>query len=518
MDEIKYLHRRQFILSPKDIPYLNTWQKEKLSNGYTIAVHPDLEFQRIENTKFTIILLGYIIDPYNPQLNNYEVLECIAETSKDIDDIPKATLNFGGRYALLLVKEKEMRIYHDAAGLRSVFYCIIDDQVWCASQVSLLAEVNNQKIDQTLKDELREIQSFKNESEFWYPGSLTAYKEIKQLLPNHYLNVMTGNMLRYWPSEYLAALHKNKGVDIVSTILSGMLIAASQRFKIGFAITAGLDSRMVLAASKPIKHKLRYITHTYPGCLADHDDIVIPSRLLPEFNLNHEIINFSPKIEFDFSQIFNKNIPQFRQEKKRNAFTFYKYFKELNEELVIMNGVCGEIGRNFYNIPSFLQLNSKVLSILTGMRNNERAMSEFSIWLEGVNYSQRLGYRLLDLFYWEQRIGKWASQSFNEYDITCESFSPFNCRALINTMLCVKKSLRDPPLYKFQKSIIEKLWPELLKVEINPPHGIKKTLKQQNLILPIYNLLKGMNLIFVKQYDLPVLSKKWFAMKKIFTK
>jgi len=58
----------------------------------------------------------------------------------------------------------------------------------------------------------------------------------------------------------------------------------------------------------------------------------------------------------------------------------------------------------------------------------------------------------------------------SEWDIVQETFTPYNCRRLLTTMLSVDESHRqqyDPELYRL---LMGKLWPEILREPINEPY------------------------------------------------
>src|SRR5699024_6798635 len=51
-------------------------------------------------------------------------------------------------------------------------------------------------------------------------------------------------------------------------------------------------------------------------------------------------------------------------------------------------------------------------------------------------------YHKLDLYYWENRMGRWHSEILNENDVCFETFMPFNMRAMINISLSYTRKER----------------------------------------------------------------------------
>jgi hypothetical protein len=227
---------------------------------------------------------------------------------------------------------------------------------------------------------------------------------------------------------------------------------------------------MLLAASRSISSKVNYFTHTHQRLGVSGADVVVPSFMLKRLGLHHTVVFHSDNIDPDFERIFRRNVTTARINKGKNAYALFRHFSETGKENVIVHGITGEITRNFYTLPPVVSLNAEVLGVLTGMSSSKIAIEQFDMWLKDAQgVTSKNGIRALDLFYWEQRIANWAAMSYSEYDIAYESFSPFSCRNLLATMLNVECKYRIAPRFTLQKAIIERIWPELLEYEINPP-------------------------------------------------
>src|SRR3990167_3761438 len=188
----KLLYRNQFVLGPFFIEELASWKRIKINSSLHLTVHPDLNtYQAIYENK-SITLLGFILDPDNPQAGDSDIINDLVQKLSRCDKFIEHTYKFGGRWILIVNDGKETRLFHDATGLRQVFYTdtsYIKD-LWCASQPGLIAEILNLQMD---KDAVDFIKSYElRDKEYWWPGESSPYKEVKHLLPNHYLNLKTG--------------------------------------------------------------------------------------------------------------------------------------------------------------------------------------------------------------------------------------------------------------------------------------------------------------------------------------
>jgi hypothetical protein len=94
-------------------------------------------------------------------------------------------------------------------------------------------------------------------------------------------------------------------------------------------------------------------------------------------------------------------------------------------------------------------------------------------WLKDATaVSERTGVDVLDLFYWEHRMGGWQAQSQLEWDIVQEAYTPFNHRRLLETMLAVPSQLRCLPDVVLYKEMCRAMWPQVLDAPINPEEPI----------------------------------------------
>ncbi|QQR67720.1 MAG: hypothetical protein IPI25_05845 [Candidatus Brocadia sp.] len=360
-------------------------------------------------------------------------------------------------------------MFHDATGLRQVFCTEIHftKDLWCASQPGIIAQLLSLKMD---RDAVGFINSyeFRVNKEFRFPCESSPYKEIKHLLPNHYLNLKTGLCKRYWPNKPSQNLSLEECLEKSSNILKALMKSASNRFDLAIGLTAGLDSRLVLAASKEIRNELSYISVKQIDKPDNYPDITIPSTLLSKLGLKHDIVKSSLIINDEFINIFKKNVtlPHYIYAPDAHAI-----LASYCQSKVIVTGSVSEIARWSFRsaLPRshWKKVTACDLSRVQYMGKNQFAIKHFENWLLGLGGIYN--FDVLDLFEWEQGHGTWLAMCQLEFDIAWKDiFTPFNCRSLLITMLSVKEKYRMPPKYELHKKLILKLWPELLRVSINP--------------------------------------------------
>lgn len=110
-----------------------------------------------------------------------------------------------------------------------------------------------------------------------------------------------------------------------------------------------------------------------------------------------------------------------------------------------------------------------MLLTFSGYRGNPFIKKELREWYDHAkSYAQETGINLLDLFYWEQRMGNWGAQFPYEQDIAIEEISPFNNRSLLQILYSLGYNFRKKPGHLLFQELIYHCWHETLTIEVNP--------------------------------------------------
>jgi hypothetical protein len=111
-----------------------------------------------------------------------------------------------------------------------------------------------------------------------------------------------------------------------------------------------------------------------------------------------------------------------------------------------------------------VELTPELLASLSRYPGNPVAMSAFAEWLAGVPHGTNVNG--LDLFFWENRLGNWASMLFTAMDTVTEVVNPYNCRELLETALGVDLKYRRAP-YLLHQRVCELAAPGTLSEPFN---------------------------------------------------
>jgi len=500
----KYLYRRQYFLGPRPVELPGNWKTVQIAKDYILSFQEDLSVTSVSSQNKSIHLLGYIIDSKNPFFDDEHILISIIDKSKTPDEVFENLVDKCGQFVVILIMGDTFRIFSDACGLRPVFYHRDNDnRIWCASQPHLIANNLGLKINEYTRRQFQQLPLFQGE-EYWYPGTLTLFDNIYHLLPNHYLDIISGKAHRYWPRKVLTSISMSECLPIVSEILSNIIEGASYRFNLAFAISCGLDSRTLFSTSRKVADKIKYFSFSSDNTDKLSPDADIPAKMLRDLRLEHHIISPLTDIDRELLQVFKKTIFTARQKKVMQALSFYNYFKEENKEFLVISGDFSDITKRsrmrFPKTPKIL-INGSTLAAMARMPSADLAKKEFSKWLASTKKLTKFNIDILDLMHWEQRMANWGAKTLWEHEIIHESLCPFTCRSYIEFMLRVPLKFRTNPDYKLHRAIIAYNWPEALNYDINPSGNKIKTASENFLYKTnLYDPIQFLNILFIKRF------------------
>ena len=465
----KLKFRRQYILTNGSVEGYGNWNKSTLQlykENWTVLSHPDLEITQISDGDKSIILIGYIIDPQNPSYTNKDIISSFIQLKK-LNEVIEATDNCNGRFILIFSDSSSIQLFNDATGFREVYYTTIKGKTWCASTPDILKEfLNLELVDSKEIIEFRNSREFIKNDNLWI-GYETLVKGVKQLPPNHFLNLHSCKLFRFWPNKKIEYLKLDEAVERLSFLFKGFIEGACIRYKIHLGVTAGWDTRLILACSKDYRDKIFYYTNKTPALNGKNHDIKIPKELSRLLGFDINILDIPDNIDNTFKKIFYEN-NILAHDKLLNVF-YYGYRNGFDDFFNITGAMGNGLARAYIRIPAGKKPDTNTVSKLVGYQNIDYAKKELFKWLnESVNICKKYGINIMDLYQMEQDNSHWGALTASEQNIVREEIRPFNSRNLINTFWSVKEKYRyqyNPVLYK---KIIEKNWKQAISVPVNP--------------------------------------------------
>lgn len=468
----RLLFRRQFLLARRPLAELAAWTRSRVREYY-LHVHPDLQLTVVNNSNRTLTMLGYLFDPENCQSSNLEILQRVIVATKDFRSLTLALKPYPGRYAIFYQEGECLYLLQDALALREVYYCQLENTVVCGSQPNVLARFAHPKIQKSSDPELLDfvqnhLPGVRN-GRLWV-GNGTPYDGVKHLLPNHYLDLRDRESHRYWPNTQLSRIALQEAVSKSAAFLQGALKAAAHRHRLMLAVTAGLDSRSLLAASKDIADSVYFFINEEAGLTQQSADIRIPKTIFERIGLPFNIHHIQNDVPADFKRTFLDNTLYARE--KLLPTIYNVYYSQHGNKLNVLG--IGEVGRTkFGDEPA--NVSPHYLAYMLKYRGSPYAIKQCAAWLEDAKkVAPQYGLNIMTLFWWEVLIGNWGCVGNSESDIAIEEFDPYACHLIYELFLSVDAKYRTFSNNILFDELIRAMWPQLLDVPVNPPDSIKE--------------------------------------------
>ncbi len=465
------LHHGQFMLGPRRPEQLPGWEGRPLANQFWLTTHPTLPVTEVSDANHALVLIGYVLDPAQPLADDRAILQGLLTSCHSVEKLIASTCRLGGRWIMIATCGDGIYLFTDALGLRQVMYTQPADagRIYALSQPGLAMEVLGLTLDEEAAQFL-DSHAFRTNPEYRWPGTSTPVHGLRHLLPNHFLDLHTGQTKRYWPAGPLPEVSLGDALERMTTIVPALIRAAAHRFELVLSLTSGVDSRLVLAAARSVKDEIGYITVRQAKMADDSADLAVPARLLARLGLSHEVIRAASSMSPDFSRAFKRSVLFAHDHYGPDAEAILARY---GRRKAAMTGSGAEVGRCSFRkqlpFSDLRRITAKHLAWLQGM-NHPYAIRFFSQWL--VDAEERANINLLDLFEWEQGHGSWLAMTQLEFDIAWRDiFTPFNCRELLVTLLSVSERFRRSPGYALFHLATRRLWLEVLSEPINPPGG-----------------------------------------------
>ena len=351
-----------------------------------------------------ILLLGYILDPLEPELTNEQIINSLCKLSPEINNLIQNLQKYSGRYVLLFKNNDAFVALNDALSLRQLYYAEEGDDVIMSSSPKMILELLNwqpeisEEINKLLNSEDYKSQESPWVSEYWYD------RRIRKVLPNHYLDLIKKQVYR--TPLYFSPLSEKEALEYAKTVFTGSLKALSYRFdKIMLPLTSGWDSRILLAASMPLRDKIEYYIFINDPRELKKPDVVVASNLASRLNINFKIIS-TVELKQEFKEVYSR-ICIFPRILPKTSNIQWHYFQNSDKNAVNINGNGGEIVRRVYYYYERKDGKVDIKTLLKCRAYNWFFEDEIQKWYdESMPYADKYKLSLLDLFYWEQRIGQ----------------------------------------------------------------------------------------------------------------
>jgi hypothetical protein len=457
-------------------------------SGLRIYAHCALNVSIATRPPASLALLGYMIDPLHPDRTNDDIVDALADRCRTQEALFKEIEPLSGRYVLLYRNPSSFLVTGDACHLRQMYFGFIEDKVVLTSSPKLfLTFFHTDPRISPGKEEFLQLAAYTKQEGAWY-GDQSIDDRLRKLLPNHYLDLTHREVRRIPFPSVSGRTREDQVIEYASALLKGTYSALAQRYRLMQPITAGWDSRILLSAGRDLKEDMQFYVFAWSS--PEAADVWVPRNLSRRLGVDFTVIRPGALRE-DFLSRYRPEhmVPRILP---KTAQIQYHYDRRYDPNVINVNGNGAEIARCFYGYTR-RRVSLDMLLWFSGYGRQARLVEEaLEKWYaQACRYAAAAEIPLLDLFYWEQRMGNWGALFPFEQDIAVEEISPFNNRSLLCALLSIHPERRKAPNYLFFRKLAQHLWPEALSEKVNPDARYVKELIKGSSMMRYFVLRSG---------------------------
>ena len=421
---------------------------------YTLYTDSRTPLQYSERGGRELIILGYAVDVFSGQRDN--LAQAILDSTQNLSEVIEYEKKLGGKYVIFYAENGKCYCIGDATCSVPVFYSVGLTDFVCCSNPKLIVDEFGLTADGYLQ-KIRDSGPLNQAM----PYDVTPYKEIKQLIPNHYLDIGGEKAVRFVNShQKQKKISPEKAAEITAPMIENITKMYLSDFDIYCPLTSGRDSRVVYAFLKKLGGSVNSYTIWKDSFRNDSQDWDVPVELAKLAGGKHEQIHketVTDEMRQSMDEILGKNgYPQ-------DAFTLSVTVNKHYPDFATLEGdIIGQVGKCSLHrdIPLFLASPSYFRCKLHNYSDGAKKL--LKMWMKEIRKSGE-GVNVFDLFSVENRLGVWASHTHMIRNTMGQPyFNIFNSRSIIYVWTAVDRSERMKSAIHVE--LIKRTAPELLEV------------------------------------------------------
>jgi hypothetical protein len=409
-------------------------------------------------------LVGYVIDGSGEFIDQKCAVPVQATAASIMEDVEQYLYTLAGRWAAVVLTARGSRFHVDPAASLAAVYC--PEQHVVCSTVSLIPRRQSTRDHEELA-RLLDIPA----KDGWYTFGLTPRADVHRVLPNHYLDLSTWKTVRHWPAGQPAFVSPDQigaQVERIASRIERTISAVVRHGPTTMSLTAGHDTRVLLACARDVRHKIEFGTLRIPDPKAELD-CDIAERIARRHRLNHEIYEWIEASEEDIQEwLYRTGSCAVAGRTMRGV----RCGRHPSAQVISINGVMGELGRPYYWRSSDREdarLSARDLVERINLPASDLVVRECEKWLAGIPCDN--AFTILDFLYLEQQLGCWGGPQLYGHVQDLVIIWPFNHRDIVDAMVHL------PVEYRRRRRLVPDLvrsrWPELNRHPINRYPGLR---------------------------------------------
>jgi hypothetical protein len=365
---------------------------------------------------------------------------------------------FSGSFLAITHGPLPLRVYLDPGGSLPIVFSA-HKHIAAASPSLILDEAEyREQFDRELHHETIE----KEGVGAWISGDLTAHTGVTRVLPNHYLDLGNWTSRRHWPQpgDFGSWLPFEVAVERASSALNRFTQAATRASPVALTLTAGFDSRLLLASTRGVTAECEFVTFNHSVAKLDVD----VSRLLArQFGLQHRVIDVveSTPVQVErWSRIIGDCVVEGNRASHQTLL-------EIRAPRVF-TGMYGEIGRCRLYRQEAGSINEKRIDvglILSRLQlpRHPKVGESVERWLASLaGFPNSV---ILDLAFLELKFGNWAMAQHPAQNALKFHLMPYSQRDVLASFIGTNPV--EKTTSRLFTACIGHLWPELNDIPVN---------------------------------------------------
>ena len=470
------LFARGFLLTDEEVdldahPFYGMWKKTSFSN-YNIITAEGMRCYTADDGDVSAAIVGHAYNPFTDEYLEDAVLYELLGALKSGEDAFRDAFNeLTGVFFFFFIREGSLYVAGDASGMLTVFYTLLKGKRLVSSHAGMIADLLALEKDAYV-NELTGYRFFGLLGNS-LPGDLSPYREVKRLVPNHYVCMTSEGEVRinrfYWPT--VLDIAGDQITERVSELMQhNMRLIAKKWKRPAISLTGGCDSKTTLACAHEIYDKFLYFS--YVSSEAEAVDAKAAETICKAIDREHRTY-YIPDTDAEV-----RNAAEVREILRWNTGdTGYSnpndvrkriFFAETDDFDVEVKSWASEIGRSYYS----KRFNGrtefgpeptprKCTTLYKFFLHNRRLVKETDeVFRRYLNdFFQQSPVRPLewqDQFFWEFRVPSWNGNVITgEHRYSFDITIPYNNRRILEllTSAPIQDRIHDSIYRDIRKSL-----------------------------------------------------------------
>jgi hypothetical protein len=461
------LHRRQFIVGPEPVAAAPGWMSTELGSSLYLSHCPDLTVVSTTDRRgVRWWLLGIAVQSERDAPSPLEQL-----AGHEGGDLLETYRSWAGRWALI----GDSQLHLDACGILGCFYRTIHrdlaTELWASSSPALISALPGREHIERSAPALRWGKGME-----WYPPPRSGFPGINRLLPSQILSLDPEAELRVVARPVLLDAGEPTYEQALDSLESSLVAALSRlgerKESVWLPLTAGYDSRLILAAARHLELPLNTYTHESPFMASG--DRRLPPLLAGKVGYEHQF-NRPGRFSLRRQRLFDTHTARNCVEVDRR-YVAHRQWEALPAPALILRGASLTRCTDHRTFPrpagDVFQVIADRFHFAEYNRHSYAHFDGIAAWLDWIARTPPRGLDWHDRFFIEQDTGGWVSAVEQALDVTAyDRVYIANSHLYISNAMTLSKDIRRSS--RHHVDLIERLAPELLGFPFNPPEGAK---------------------------------------------